>query len=271
MRLRHDHKQNHPKKKTVEERVEKPVDELDFLKGGTVPKKPKYERGVPVPLRWTHRRTMREPIYTDGQIEEAKRTLEETGFGEWPGPQNLDTVWDRFLIDGPKYDRWKLYRVYRVKRGDAGFYKTVSDLTRLGHNPNIKRLYHGTSETSITGIVLKGLLQGNQGMFGSGIYLAPDIHKAAVYSGYDMKFIFTVEAVLGNVKTMDKADHDGDGNSLWVDGYHSVSGKAGHTVSHGDQTLARDEYCVYFRDQVRILSLACYRLVSPVKQPGNRA
>ena len=263
MRLRHDRKQNHPKKKT-EEKVTKPSDELGFLKGGSVPKKPKLERGVPVPAAWRRWRIPTEPVYSDGQVAAAKGLIEETSTGEWPGPSLLSYLPQ--FGSGEKPQRWKLDKVYRVKHDDARFYAMLNDVRKRGFDPNVTRLYHGTAETSITGVVLKGLIQGkNYCMFGRGIYLAPDIYKAASYTGHEVKYIFSVNAVLGNVKVMSEANHNVDGDQLWLDGYQSVGGAAGKTITRGDAKLLRDEYCVYFRDQVRIRSLACYRLVKEVK------
>jgi len=258
--LRHDHKQNHPKKK-VEEKVVKPADELGFLKGGLRPKKVKFERGVPVPSSWhRHRYAATEPVYNEGQIAAAKSLIEETSSGEWPGPASLSYL--PAFGSRAKPERWLLDKVYRVKRDDTQFNKMIHDVRRLGHDPNIKRLYHGTAETSITSVVLKGLIQGHSHcLFGSGIYLAPDIYKAAMFSGYDVKYIFSVDAILGNVKAMGEADHGVDGNQLWLDGYQSVAGVAGVTKTRKDMTLQRDEYCIYFRDQIRIRALACYRMV----------
>jgi hypothetical protein len=268
MRLRNDRRQNHPAKKKPPEKPVVPQDDLSFLKGGLVEKSPEFERGVPVPKRWRrHFQKKLEPSYTNDQVDNAKRMLKEVSLADWPGPVTLDETQYGWVDKKPiQFNHWRLHKVYRVKQDESSFYETLARVKNLGYSPNLTRLYHGTSETSITGIVLKGLLQGTRGLFGGGIYLAPSIIKASHYTGHDVKYIFEVEAILGNVKKAEKPQ-DCSGDEIWFEGYHSVGGDAGVTTTYGTATLQRSEYCVYYRSQVRVLFLACYVLIPPKTAP----
>ena len=150
---------------------------------------------------------------------------------------------------------YRLVECYKIKRDSTRFHQLAVRLAE----PNIRLVYHGTRGESIIGITNMGLCQGRHGMFGGGIYLAPNIEKAAACGRY----VIACKAILGNQKEMETPGHV-DGEQLWAEGYQSVWGMHDKTASWGGK-LTWDEYVVYFRDQVLPMAIGRYELLPAPK------
>ena len=204
--------------------------------------------------------------YRPGQRDAAKGLLVEVGNAEWPGSTKIAPHADPWR-KGVLTDQYRLHKVWKVRRYDAPYIKFCNDLVKVGQPQNIKRLYHGTHVGALIGILLRGLIPLGRGasMFGQGIYLGSQV-KASGYGDWgENKFMFYAEVALGNTRVMDDADHNLCGENLWLEGFNSVHGKAGHTKSYAG-TLGMDEWVVYGWNQVNLLYLAQFK---QVKSPGK--
>lgn len=230
---------------------------LGVVKTGNVPKdtRPPLKmppKGAPVPRRLTGRyRRYGFPQCTEPAVlQEAQcieRYLERTSLGRWPGP--------RAVSSGLVQNKSQLINVWRVRRDPAPFFDICQTIQTYDVEPNIKRLFHGTNCTSLAGIMSQGLVCGSSGMFGGGIYLAPNFSKSWGFAGGEkFRFMLAVDAALGNVLSAPKAQNYGP--RIWKEGFHSVGGSAGVTQTYGSSTLRYSEYVVYYPQQVRVLYLA---------------
>ena len=122
---------------------------------------------------------------------------------------------------------YRLVECYKIKRDSTRFHQLAVRLAE----PNIRLVYHGTRGESIIGITNMGLCQGRHGMFGGGIYLAPNIEKAAAFGRY----VIACKAILGNQKEMETPGHV-DGEQLWAEGYQSVWGMHDKTASWAESS-----------------------------------
>jgi len=206
-------------------------------------------KGAPVPRRLMGRlfRPLSWPSsssVSEDDVNVAANRMTEADLGRWPGPH---------AVSG-----FKLTCVWQVQHHDDKLRKICATIGTYGSSPNIRRLYHGTQATSLASIVRRGLVCGRHGMFGGGIYLAPDFMKAWGFSGYGRHhYVLLVDAALGNVRVVEQANSS-LGAHIWQQGFQSVAGARGLTASYGSNKLHYDEFVVYYRDQVQLLYLAQY-------------
>jgi hypothetical protein len=97
-----------------------------------------------------------------------------------------------------------------------------------------------------------------KGMFGAGIYTAPNISKAlghAFSAGVgEPRYVFAAMVALGRVYEAPEANRSLCREALEAMGYDSVCGKAGVTKSWGGK-LTFTEYVVYDPDRVMLINL----------------
>lgn len=213
-------------------------------------------KGAPVPRRLMGRRWFRPlswptTLISEEDVNVAANLLTEADLSRWPGPRSVSG--------------FKLTCVWNVQHSATKLRKICTTIGTYDVSPNIRRLYHGTTATSLASIVRRGLVCGTHGMFGGGIYLAPDFMKAWGFSGYGRQhYVLLVDAALGNVKVVEHANSS-MGAHIWQQGFQSVAGARGLTASYGSSKLHYDEFVVYYRDQVQLLYLAQYtNLSNPV-------
>lgn len=215
-------------------------------------------KGAPVPrqLRWYRPAAT---LYTTADVDTAAGLLDEVDLCHWPGPRQATTMLyaGAPVLGAPAA---KLTRVWRVRHTEGRLQRICDIIRDHGAEPNVRRLYHGTATSSLVGIVKQGLLCGNHGMFGGGIYFAPAFVKAYGHTGWgEQRYVFTADVALGRSKEMEKSDTS-LGAEIWEQGFQSVAGVRGMTTTTGKSTLIGDEFVVYYRDQVHLLYLAQFTL-----------
>jgi len=178
--------------------------------------------------------------------------------------EGIDAAADKLVpLDKSEFGRYlplttlsyRLVECYKIKRDSTKFHQLAARLAE----PNIRLVYHGTRGGSIIGITNMGLCQGRHGMFGGGIYLAPNIEKAAAFGRY----VIACRVILGNQKEVETSGNV-NGEQLWAEGYQSVWGMRAKTASWGGK-LTWDEYVVYFRDQVLPIAIGRYEFLPAPK------
>jgi hypothetical protein len=115
------------------------------------------------------------------------------------------------------------------------------------------RLFHGTPVNNIALITCSTLRASTGGLFGAGVYLTPDIHKALGFASGEMeldgraRYVRTVlvcDAKLGKVLDASEREIRVRGAVSSYTGYDSVLGKAGNFAGAWGGSLRWSEYCV---------------------------
>ena len=128
---------------------------------------------------------------------------------------------------------------------------------RMKEIGNVVTSWHGTGMWAIPNIADDELKPGKHGMFGAGIYTAPNVSKAAVYAkgsatvdnlGREHFFLLRCRVALGN--TYNATNTDWGKMDLAANGYHSISANAGPLFGAWGGAIRRGEYVVYHSDQV---------------------
>jgi len=161
---------------------------------------------------------------------------------------------------GPAKSGYKCVASWKVLNSNEDEQAFLDAWEAIGLDPT--RLFHGTKATNVASITQQGLVAGRRGcMFGSGIYFGK-INKALMYSNGsgDAHYVFEADVLLGKSKVAD-APHPWNLKALRKEGYDSIHGKLGRTVSRGG-TLRNDEWVVYSRDQILLDKLHEYQYLS---------
>ena len=163
----------------------------------------------------------------------------------------------------PSLHGYHCTRAWTVRNNQEKVARFNEASRRIG---NVVTLYHGTPSTNIANIILEGLRPGRSGMFGAGIYMGEPAKASGYTGGSSRRYMFEVRAALGKSKEMSQADYSVTLGGLLAEGFHSVAGHRGVTITYGSGTLRNSEWVVYSPDQVLAVRIYEFQYVTPMTE-----
>jgi len=141
---------------------------------------------------------------------------------------------------------------------------------------NIKQAWHGTNKAALKSIAVDGLLTPFQrrkrdrwtsihGMFGPGIYLAPNIEKAAMFAWQHkhLKFVLQCYVALGKPHFATQTGNYYE--TAEMEDKHSVIGGRGSLTGAWGGRLLNEEWVIFDNQQATVDMVLVYRCVETPK------